>query len=142
VCSSYEHAVACLNWAHRKPDRSRILGFAATVSRRFVALIELHDPRALVIIACFFAMTVVVDDVWWLQGVAKREVTGIFGLLPPEWWDKMQWAVAVANHEGPFDENVWGVSSPVSENDMERGKIGVHIDMLTQLMNEAVPPLD
>jgi hypothetical protein len=141
---AYEHSVAFLNWAHVVPERSRILGFAATVSRRFVELIGLHDYRALVIIACFFAMTKVVDDVWWLEGVAKREVTGILSLLPQEWWGKMEWPLRVANHVGKMDDATWGVG--LSEPNKRRKEVTdtnvrVHIDMLAMLMNENAPPL-
>lgn len=69
---AYEHSVAFLNWSHQLPVRNRILGFAATVSRRFVELLGQHDPRALVIASCFFALTKAVDDAWWLQGIAKK----------------------------------------------------------------------
>lgn len=141
---AYEHSVAFLNWAHQKPERARILGFAATVSRRFVELIGQQDPRALVIISCFFAMTKVVDDVWWLEGVARREVMGIFSLLPQEWWGKMEWPLRIANHVGEMDDMTWGVSW--SENgtnikEEECGDIKAHIDMLAQLMNEESPPM-
>lgn len=136
---SYQHAVAYLNWAHKKPERGRILGFAATVSRRFVDLIAQHDPRALVIIACFFAMTKTVDDVWWLHGVAKREVSGIAGLLPQEWWGKMDWAIRIANHNGPMTDHIWGVSrtTDIKEEDSIRG----HIDLLADIMNQSAPPM-
>lgn len=136
---SYEHAVAFLNWAHRKPDRARILGFAATVSRRFVDLVAQHDPRALVIISCFFAMTKVVDDVWWLAGLAKREVMGIFNLLPAEYWGKMEWPLRIVNHEGAMDDTVWGVNW--AEAIKEEKDVSAHIDMLAQIMNECAPPL-
>lgn len=105
---AYEHAVAFLNWSHQKPERARILGFPATVSRRFVELIEEHDPRALVIIACFFAMTAVVDNIWWLEGIAKRECEGILSLLPRSWWAKMEWPLRIASHKGHMDEKTWG----------------------------------
>lgn len=136
---SYEHAVAFINWAHKKPDRARILGFAATVSRRFVDLIAQQDPRALVIISCFFAMTKVVDDVWWLHGLAKREVMGIFGMVPHEWWGKMEWPIRIANHEGIMTDTVWGVSwSPETK---EEETITTHIDILAEIMNQINPPL-
>lgn len=139
---SYEHSVAYLNWAHQTPQRERILGFAATVSRRFIDLIAQHDPRALVIAACFFALTKLVDDVWWLQGVAKREVHGIFGLLPPEWWGRMEWPLRIANHEGEMSDQVWGVSwSGQSEIKEEEGDIKAHIDMLAEVMNRCAPPM-
>jgi hypothetical protein len=142
---AYEHSVAFLNWAHAKPERSRILGFAATVSRRFVELIGQQDPRALVIISCFFAMTKIVDDVWWLQGVAKREVMGILSLLPPEWWGKMKWPLRIANYEGPVDEETWGVSfrgqGELKMEEPTAGDVHSHIDMLAAIMNAQAPPL-
>ena len=141
---AYEHSVAFLNWAHQKPERARILGFAATVSRRFVELIGLQDPRALVIISCFFAMTKVCDDVWWLEGVAKREVMGISSLLPQEWWGKMEWPIRIANHVGEMDDVTWGVNwtenaKTIKEEDV--GDVRAHIDMLAQIMNEQAPPM-
>lgn len=141
----YQHAIAFLNWAHQTPERDRIIAFAATVSRRFVALIGQHDPRALVIIACFFAMTRAVDDVWWLQGIAKKEVNGIYRLLPSKWLAKMEWPLRIANHEGPMDDGTWGVSSwPMQESDTKEtnGSVRAHIDLLTELMNTSQPPPD
>ena len=146
---AYIHAVAFLNWAHQSPVRNRILGFAATVSRRFVELLDSYDPRAMVIVACFFALTKVVDEVWWLQGVARREVNGIFSILSQEWWSKMEWPLKIANHEGPMDEVTWGVG----ENNKEIVKaekadepinVHFHIDMLAKMLAEEVPevPLD
>lgn len=127
---AYEHAVAYLNWAHAKPDRSRIVGFPATVSRRFIALLDGRDPRALLILANFFAMTRAVEDAWWLVGVAKKEVCGIMGLLPQEWWGRMDWAVRVANHEGEVDEEVWGrEGAPVREEGFD---VSEHIELFMQ----------
>jgi hypothetical protein len=142
---AYEHSVAFLNWSHQLPVRNRILGFAATVSRRFVELLDQHDPRALVIASCFFALTKVVDDVWWLQGIAKKEVNGICSLLPSSWWPRMEWPLRIANHEGPMDAETWGRSV---EDDAEIkfesslcGDVRDHIDILAQIMNEQAPPL-
>jgi hypothetical protein len=141
---AYEHSVAFLNWSHQLPARNRILGFAATVSRRFVELLDQQDPRALVIASCFFALTKVVDDVWWLQGIAKKEVNGICSLLPSSWWPKMEWPLRIANFEGPMDEQTWGKSG---ESEVEvkiepwmACDVTDHIDLLAQIMNEQVPP--
>lgn len=141
---AYEHAVAFLNWAHRKPVRSRTLGFAAIVSRRFIELMALQDPRTLVITACFFALTRIADDVWWLQGVAKREVNGIFGLLPLEWYPKMEWPLRIANFEGAtMDEATWGCGFEEWEirDGSDVASVRGHIDMLAEIMAEAVPPV-
>lgn len=139
---AYEHAVAFLNWCHQKPERARILGFPATVSRRFVELIEQHAPRALVTIACFFAMTKVVDQIWWLEGIAKREVMGIMTLLPRQWWNKLDWAILVANHEGPMDEETWGdcwhTDGTPEEEKGFNGDVHSHIDILVD-MNPSMP---
>ncbi|KAH8820326.1 hypothetical protein F5884DRAFT_816197 [Xylogone sp. PMI_703] len=142
---SYEHAVSFLNWAHQRPERGTILGFAAIVTRRFVDLIGRKDPRTLVIVACFFAMTKAVDDVWWLQGVAKREIMGIFNLLPEEWWPMMDWPIRVANTEGPIDEETWGIPFRSGEVPKEEQiNLRAHIDMLAQIMNASAPqePVD
>jgi len=144
---AFEHAVAFLNWAHKKPDRNRILGFAATVSRRFIELIENYDPRALVIISCFFAMTKVVDDVWWLKGVAKREVSGIFSIIPEKWHSSMDWPLRVVNHEGEMDAETWGYNftgkgmGSVEEDSLsEVIDLKAHIDLLAEIMNQSVAP--
>lgn len=147
---AYEHSVSFLNWSHKKPVRNRILGFAATVSRRYVDLIGQQDPRALVIAACFFALTKMVDDVWWLEGIAKREVNGIFNLLPQEWWPKMEWALRVANHDGPLSEDIWGCSlhalygnDSVKLEENFEANVSQHIEMLASMVNDCVvEPLD
>lgn len=137
---AYEHSVACLSWAHQRPERAGILGFPATVSRRFVELIAEKDPRALVIVACFFAMTRAVDDVWWLKGVAKREVTGLMTMLPSEWWSKMDWAVRIATMEGSIDEDTWGAALPgvdePSQTKTLEDRLHTHLDILTQIAPE------
>ncbi|KAE8444664.1 hypothetical protein EG329_014320 [Mollisiaceae sp. DMI_Dod_QoI] len=139
---AYVHAVAFLNWAHRRPARNRILGFAATVSRRFVDLMAQHDPRTLVIASCFFALTKMVDGVWWLQGIAKREVNGIYSLLPPEWRPKMEWSLRIVNHEGIMDEETWGGSlDEFFDVKKEENNVHEHIDLLARIMNECNPPL-
>lgn len=143
---AYEHAVSMLNWAHQKPERARILGFAATVSRGYIELLKHQDPRALVIAACFFAMTRIVDDIWWLQGVAKREVAGTYSLLPEEWWPKMDWPMRIAHFEGKLDEETWGAcwhseGTPKPEEGFN-GSLVSHIDMLAQMLNKAAPPPD
>lgn len=139
---AYEHSVAYLNWAHQNPDRARILGFPAIVSRRFVELIGEKDPRTLVIASCFFAMTKAVDDVWWLQGIAKSEVRGIISLIPAEWHNKMDWATRVAHHEAPMDEDIWGGSLPKDGLPKAEepciGDLHSHIDILANL----TPSLD
>jgi hypothetical protein len=44
----------------------------------------------MVILAYFFSLAKAVDNVWWMRGIAEREVFGIQSKLPEEW----QWAMA------------------------------------------------
>jgi hypothetical protein len=93
----------------------------------------------MVIVSCFFALTKRVDDVWWLQGVAKREVNGIFSLLPSDWWDKMEWPLMIANHEGPVDDIMLGIPVNDIKVEEETSTVHDHIDILAQLLGEGIP---
>jgi len=62
---------------HDRPTVQRhLLAFPGKLSKAFV-LLEICDPRALVITAHFFTLFKFVDDIWYLQGVPRREVLGI-----------------------------------------------------------------
>lgn len=151
---AYQHAVATLNWAHAKPGQGA-LAFPATVSKRFVELIEERRPRALAILASFFAMLKIMDHVWWLQGTARREVLGIVSLFNSDyfgpdverkWWPHLEWAVRLALYDaGPSGNNmipadIWG-SSWNFEHGEQTGdaKFTTHIDMLSELVNPGSP---
>lgn len=107
---AYQHAVAVLNWAHKIPHKGAPLAFPATVSRRFIELLEERQPRALAILACFFALLKSMDSVWWLQGMARREVLGVVSLFNSDffgpdayrtWWPHLEWAMRIALWEPP-----------------------------------------
>lgn len=70
--------------------RRVLSAFGAMVPGIFKILVKKRQPRALVILAHYFSIMKAVDDVWWLRGVAEREVFGIQSLLPERW----QWAMA------------------------------------------------
>jgi len=109
---AFSHAIAYLSWAHGKPDLGPILSFPAAVSRRFVKHLEIHTPLALSILAIFFAMTRAIEHdsyAWYLKGVARREVDGIWGMLPADFRPMIEWAMRVTRHKGPLSE-VWGCS--------------------------------
>lgn len=122
---AYLHAVAVLNWAHKSPYNGACLVFPATVSRHFVDLLSSRSHRAITILACFFAMLKTLDRVWWLQGMARREVLGVVSLFNSDavpvdverrWWPHLQWAVRVALYHDDDDSvpsdyippEVWG----------------------------------
>lgn len=159
---AYQHAVAVLNWAHSIRHSGACLAFPATVSRRFVELLSNRTPRALTILACFFAMLKTLDSVWWLHGMARREVLGVVSMFNSDavpvdverrWWPHMQWAVRVAlyhddNHPSDYvPAEVWGASWHETDgaNDVEDSLASAqaagpesyvnHIDMITETIN-------
>jgi hypothetical protein len=70
--------------------RRLIYAFPSVVGPVFVERLSEGIPRALVILAYFFCLAKAVDNVWWMRGIAEREVFGIQTKLPEEW----QWAMA------------------------------------------------
>ncbi|EME84032.1 uncharacterized protein MYCFIDRAFT_195202 [Pseudocercospora fijiensis CIRAD86] len=55
----------------------KYMHFCARVHARFVALVERNEPRALLILAYWFALLCNVGDVWWCQQRAWRDCTAI-----------------------------------------------------------------
>ncbi|KAM7193504.1 hypothetical protein V8F33_007731 [Rhypophila sp. PSN 637] len=158
---AYQHAVAVLNWAHKIPHRGTSLAFPATVSRRFIELLEERKPRALAILACFFALLKAMDNVWWLNGMARREVLGVVSLFNSDffgpdsyrkWWPHLEWAMRIALYDAPADgspipADIWGADWYAEEqalaDGMEAGGYFRHIEMLSQMVSavEPVPPV-
>lgn len=109
---AYSHAVSVLNWAHRTSRPSAALAFPASVSRRFVELVQAKRPRALAILASFFALLKRMDRVWWLGDVARREVMGIVGILDPSspWPSRLEWPLRIALIDlHPIPVDIWGL---------------------------------
>lgn len=77
----------------------RIQTFALLLPPRFIQLLDLQRPRALVIMAHFWATVSQIHDVWWLgesdtvgeESTAKREIGAIKRVLPHEWICTMVW---------------------------------------------------
>ncbi|KAK5663415.1 hypothetical protein OQA88_3844 [Cercophora sp. LCS_1] len=154
---AYQHAVAVLNWAHKIPHKGAPLAFPATVSRRFIELLEERRPRALAILACFFALLKSMDSVWWLQGMARREVLGVVSLFNSDffgpdayrdWWPHLEWAMRIALYENeglargePIPAEVWGADWYAEEKalqekgDAEGDSYYKHIEMLSHMIN-------
>ncbi|KAK4128595.1 hypothetical protein N657DRAFT_30856 [Parathielavia appendiculata] len=157
---AYHHAVAVLNWAHKIPHKGAPLAFPATVSRRFIELLEERRPRALAILACFFALLKSMDSVWWLQGMARREVLGVVSLFNSDffgpdayrtWWPHLEWAMRIALYEpspsggggggepaAPIPPEIWGADwyaeeRTLAEGQARHGGYVRHIELLSQM---------
>ena len=77
----------------------RIQGFTMVIPPLFMDFVAMRRPRALVILAHFFAAVHQLSGkgVWWLGGedgketIARREVRGIRTIMPTEWMGHMIW---------------------------------------------------
>lgn len=84
----------------------RLQGFTMVMPARFVDFVDERRPRALVILAHFFAavskISTISGGVWWLGGedgkesIATREVRGIRSIMPQAWMAHMIWPVEAA----------------------------------------------
>ena len=76
----------------------RIQAFPMVVPHKFVDFLAEQRPRALLILAHYFATVSQLNSLWWLGGgtdgtepTAKREVDAILKKLPEEWQGHMIW---------------------------------------------------
>lgn len=84
---------------------TRLSGFGPLVPRKYVELLSLQTPRALVILAHYMALVRHVEDqFWWFQGIPEREILGIKSLLPQQWHWLLAWPSAVL--DSPLKANL------------------------------------
>lgn len=136
---AYSHAVCVLNWAHKNPTPGASLAFPATVSRRFIELVEAKRPRALAILACFFALLKRLDGVWWLQDVTRREVMGLVALFEPgsSWWRHLEWPIRIAMWEsGPIPADVWGSECDGKPEEGLADTMLSHVELMADLVTQ------
>ncbi|KAM0254777.1 hypothetical protein ACHAQJ_006434 [Trichoderma viride] len=145
----YFHAVCVLNWAHKNQYAPSALALPSTVSRRYVELVEAKRPRALAILACFFALLKRMDNVWWLDDVARREVMGLVSLFETgsKWWRHLEWPIRIALWDGEADAipaDIWGVerkeNPPADGGVLSAETILNHIDLMAKMMDSAQGP--
>ena len=79
----------------------RLLTFVFFISKRFVEFVEQRRPRALVILAHYFAFAAQYKSVWWIGDSAEREIRAIQTVLPREWQEYMHWPLSIAG--APLD---------------------------------------
>ena len=76
-----------------------LLAFAVVLPGKMMELLERKKPRALVVLAHYFAlvgpMASDAETVWWIGPIARKEVEGIQKCLPDEWQDLMRWPLAM-----------------------------------------------
>ncbi|CAK7226461.1 hypothetical protein SCUCBS95973_006207 [Sporothrix curviconia] len=100
--------VGCLQLAKDRGEPIHIIsrrmqGFTMVMPPRFVDFVAERRPRALVILAHFFAVVSrFTGGAWWLGGedgkppIATRELRGLQQIIPPEWMPHMVWPMRTA----------------------------------------------
>ncbi|MCJ1226576.1 hypothetical protein MMC12_003229 [Toensbergia leucococca] len=88
------HSAILLKEPHHYIHR-RLVVVAAKFSHVFLDMLRHKDPRAMAILAHYFALMKFVDSVWWLKGIAEVEVHGINSLMPSEWHWAMKWPLQI-----------------------------------------------
>ncbi|KAH8738426.1 hypothetical protein BGZ61DRAFT_489336 [Ilyonectria robusta] len=132
IMTAYQGAVSHLSLVVSNPRYRRLLQFPATVTPRFVEMLEAEDPRTLVIVGYFFMLVKQADVLWWVEGAAEREFDAVMSFLPESWWPLMGYAIQEfqwspngakpAQMESPPHEISW----PVNEkNLLEYPDLGV-----------------
>lgn len=78
---------------------TRIIAFTLYVPKRFVDMLEELRPRALVILAHFFALATKASAHWWVGQTPMREVQGLRRIVPPEWQRHLRWPLVMSGLE-------------------------------------------
>ncbi|CAJ2503104.1 Uu.00g104980.m01.CDS01 [Anthostomella pinea] len=76
----------------------RLTAFPMLVERRYVELVHAGCPRALVILAHYFAMLSRYEYRWWVGDTPVSEVRAIGDTLAADWQDLMKWPLETIEH--------------------------------------------
>ncbi|KAK4945606.1 hypothetical protein LTR10_015225 [Elasticomyces elasticus] len=101
---AYEQTVSYIGYLHRSITENdpiyvisrKIISFAIFVPKGFVQCVEEKSPRALVVLAYYFALMSRVRSIWWIGRMPLREITAIMNVLPQEWHEEMRWPLTMA----------------------------------------------
>ncbi|GIJ84642.1 hypothetical protein Asppvi_003491 [Aspergillus pseudoviridinutans] len=96
---AYENSVAYLGYLHKSVQDNdpvwifgrKLISFSIFAPREFLDFVEDQRPRALVILAHYFAFMCRAKELWWALDIPENEIKGIQGVLPPEWQEHLRW---------------------------------------------------
>ncbi|KAF7914333.1 uncharacterized protein EAF01_000739 [Botrytis porri] len=63
----------------------RIISWPSFTPNEFTSLVKRKRPRALVICAYYMSFIKLVSGLWWLEGLADRDIRAIADMLGPNW---------------------------------------------------------
>lgn len=78
----------------------RVTIFPIILHDRFITLIEMLNPRAMVILAHYFALLCHFDGIWWMSNYPEKEIEAINDSLSSEWHGMMEWPLQVLRDRG------------------------------------------
>jgi hypothetical protein len=90
---AYEKTLSYIGWIqitikeneHPMGICRKMMAFAILAPEGFIACVDQRRPRALVILAYFFALGAQLRDTWWIGETLQREIHAIQRVVPPEW---------------------------------------------------------
>ncbi|KAL3421243.1 Sterol regulatory element-binding protein ECM22-like protein 2 [Phlyctema vagabunda] len=63
----------------------RTISWPSYLKAEFVVAVKTQQPRALIIISYFLVFTKLVGTLWWVDGIAERDISVIERTLEPKW---------------------------------------------------------
>ncbi|MCJ1391436.1 hypothetical protein MMC18_004300 [Xylographa bjoerkii] len=77
----------------------RLIVFPVLIPKRFIDLVAEEQPRALVVLAHYFALIARFKHVWYIGDGGRSEVRGIQTALSAEWMGMMSWPLSATAEE-------------------------------------------
>lgn len=84
------------------PIGRRLMLFPILVDQRFIELVDKARPRALVIIAHYFALVTILKSFWFVGNTGPREVRAIAAHIPGPWRHMMELPLRLVNQGVPY----------------------------------------
>jgi hypothetical protein len=84
------------------PIGRRLILFPILVDQRFIDLVGEGNPRALVILAHFFALVAILKSFWFVGNTGTREVRAIAAHLPAHWQGMLEFPLRLVNEGVPY----------------------------------------
>lgn len=69
--------------------------FPVVIPDHFIRLVALCEPRAIVILAHYFALLTLLQHFWYIGDTGTREVEAVLEFLPQRWRSQMRWPLRV-----------------------------------------------
>jgi hypothetical protein len=88
------------------PIGRRLMLFPMLVDQRFIELVGEAKPRALVIMAHYFALVVILKSFWFVGNTGAREVRAIAAQVPANWRGMMALPLRLVNEGLPYSPAV------------------------------------